>query len=176
MLLLIGAVGLAPILASFAVYYFFPRSAQTNYGTLLPTAPAPALEGTSDGGAPFRLAELRGRWVLIAASPAGCDAACARALHATRQAQAMQGRERERIVRVWLDAGGAPPAPELRAQHPGLVVARVSASALAALPGGPTGIWLVDPLGNLVLSYPGDPDIKGLANDLARVLRASRIG
>ena len=175
-ILLIAAVGLAPIIASYAVYYFFPRGAQTNYGTLLPTASAPAIEGTTSDGAPFRLSDFRGRWVLLAANPAGCDDACARALHATRQARAMQGRDRDRIVRVWLDAGGAPPQPELRAQHPGLVVARVGASALDALPGGPPGIWLIDPLGNLVLSYPGDPDIKGLANDLARVLRASHIG
>ena len=171
-LLLIGAVGLAPIVASFAVYYFFPRSAEANYGTLLPTAPAPAIHGTMFDGAPFRLADLRGRWVLLAGTAAGCDVACEHALHAMRQAHAMQGRERDRVVRVWVDAGGAPPRPELRAQHPGLVVARVTADTLAALPGGPSGIWLVDPLGNLVLSYPGDPDIKGLANDIARLLRA----
>ena len=81
-----------------------------------------------------------------------------------------------RIGAVQLDAGGAQPSPELRAQHPGLVIARVPAGALAALPGAQAGIWLIDPLGNLVLSYPGDPDIKGLARDLSRLLQASRIG
>ena len=35
---------------------------------------------------------------------------------------------------------------------------------------------LVDPLGNLILRYPADPDIKRMANDLDRLLRASRIG
>jgi hypothetical protein len=175
-LAIIAAVAILPIAASYAIYYFFPRAAQANYGTLLPTAPAPAIEGTSPDGAPFRLADLRGRWVLLAAGAAGCDAACESALFATRQARTMQGREQDRVVRVWLGGGGAAPSPDLVAQHPGLVVARVPAAALDALPGALPGLWLVDPLGNLVLAYPAEPDVKGLARDLARLLKASRIG
>ena len=175
-ILLLAAVCIAPVVASYAVYYFYPRTAQVNYGTLLPTVPAPPIEGTTDDGAPFRLTDLRGRWVMLAASATEFDAACERLLYATRQAHTMQGKERDRVVRVWLDAGGAPPGRELRAQHPGLVVARVPERVLALLPGALPGIWLIDPLGNLVLSYPADPDIKGLAKDLSRLLRASRIG
>jgi hypothetical protein len=36
--------------------------------------------------------------------------------------------------------------------------------------------YLVDPLGNLVLRYPEDPDVKGMAKDIGRLLKASRIG
>jgi hypothetical protein len=174
--LLIAAVAIAPVAASYAIYYLFPRAAQVNYGTLLATAPGPAIEGTAADGTPFRLADLRGRWVLLAAGGPGCDAACERLLYATRQARTMQGREQDRVVRVWLDAGSASPSAGLLAQHPGLVAARVPVAALAALPGARPGLWLVDPLGNLVLAYPADPDVKGLAKDLGRVLRASRIG
>src|SRR4029450_4823056 len=74
-ILLVGAACLAPVIASYAVYYLFPRSAQVNYGTLLETAPAPAIEGMQDNGAPFRLADLRGRWVLLAAGAAGREGA-----------------------------------------------------------------------------------------------------
>jgi hypothetical protein len=175
-ILLIAAACLAPVIASYAVYYFYPRSAQVNYGKLLPTAPAPPIRGSQDDGTPFRLEDLRGRWALVAANAAGCDAGCERMLYATRQAHTMQGKERERVVRVWLDAGGPAPTPQLRSEHPGLLVAHVAQDALAALPGAHPGIWLIDPLGNLVLAYPADPDIKGLAKDLARVLRASGIG
>jgi cytochrome oxidase Cu insertion factor (SCO1/SenC/PrrC family) len=126
-------------------------------------------------GRPFRLADLRGRWVLLAGDRA-CDSACERTLYATRQACTMQGKDRDRLVRVWLVTGDAMPVPEILAQHPGMVVARVPGGALAALPGGEHGIWLIDPLGNLVLHYPGDPDIKGMATELSRLLRASQIG
>jgi hypothetical protein len=50
------------------------------------------------------------------------------------------------------------------------------ATAVARLPGSAPTILLVDPLGNLVLRYGADPDIKGLAKDLTRLLKASRIG
>jgi cytochrome oxidase Cu insertion factor (SCO1/SenC/PrrC family) len=175
-LLLLAALCIAPVLASYVAYYLFPREAQVNYGSLLPTAPASAIEGTKADGAPFRLADLRGRWVLLAGDRGGCDTACERKLYATRQARTMQGRDQDRLVRAWLFTGDAMPAPEVLAQHPGLVVARVPAGALAALPGGERAIYLIDPLGNLVLRFPGDPDINGIAKDLSRLLRASRIG
>jgi hypothetical protein len=173
-LALLALVCIAPVATSYAIYYWFPRSAQVNYGTLLPTAPAPAIEGNTAEGT-FRLADLRGRWVLLLAARGGCDAACERLLYATRQARTMQGKDQDRVVRALLtdDAGALPAA--LLAQHPGLVVVG-GARGVAALPGGGKGPVLVDPLGNVVLSYPEDPDIRGLAGDLSRLLRASRIG
>ena len=135
-LLLIAAVGIAPVVASYAAYYLFPRAPAANYGTLLPTAPAPAIAGT-------RATDRHSRWTTCAG--AGCwsrtGAATATppasaALYATRQARTMQGREQERIVRVWLVAGAAEPPAALLAQHPGLVVVRVPDAVPALLPGG----------------------------------------
>jgi hypothetical protein len=175
-LLVILAVGLAPVIASYAFYYFAPRDAQANYGELLPTRPAATIEGVDAGGRPFRLADLRGRWVMLAAAPGACDAACTRMLYAMRQARTMQGREQERVTRVWLVTDGAEPAAALLAEQAGLLVVRVPAAVAAGLPGGAARIALVDPLGNQVLAWPADPDIKGLARDLGRVLKASQIG
>jgi cytochrome oxidase Cu insertion factor (SCO1/SenC/PrrC family) len=175
-LLLIAAVTLAPVVASYTAYYLFPREPKANYGTLLPTAPVPPIAGTRPDGTPFRIEDLRGHWVLLTCAAGDCDAACQRKLYATRQARTMQGKEQDRVVRAWLVVGDALPAPALLEQHPGLVVARVPAAAPAALPGGAAPIYLIDPLGNLVLRYPDDSDIKGVAKDLTRLLKASGIG
>jgi len=173
---LIALVALAPLVASYAAYYFFPRQARVNYGTLrLPTKPFPEVSGTLADGASFRLGDLRGRWVLVLTAPRGCDSSCERNLYAGRQARTMQGRERDRIVRVLLVAGALPPAP-LVAEHAELVVVRVSEAQIAALPGDAGSLQLVDPLGNRVLDYPADPDIKGIAADLTRLLKASGVG
>ncbi len=151
-----------------------PRS---NYGTLLPTAPIAGIEGTRPDGSPFRLEDLRGRWVLLALGRGDCDAACERKLYATRQARTMQGKEQERIVRAWLVVGrrGAPgraarAAPGTRRRP------RCRKPCRRRFPGGADALYLIDPLGNLVLRYPDDPDIKGVAKDLTRLLKASRIG
>ena len=173
---LIASLSLAPIVAAYVVYYHFPRQPAANYGTLLPTAPAPPISGTRADGSAFRLDELRGRWVLLWGEPAGCGPACDKAAYATRQARTMQGKDRERIVRALLLVGAAPPSPALLAEHPDLIVVRVAANALDSLPGGPGALFLIDPLGNLVLRYPEDPDIRGIANDVARLLKASHIG
>jgi hypothetical protein len=175
-LLLIATLAFAPVIASYAVYYFFPREPSVNYGTLLPTAPAALLEGTRADGSRFRLDELRGRWVLLAVGRGACDAGCERTLYAMRQARTMQGKEQDRVVRVWAAVGDAGPAAGIPAEQPGLIVVRASETAAAALPGGIGHVYVIDPLGNLVLRYPDSPDIRGVARDLARLLKASRIG
>ena len=173
---LIAALVLAPIVGSYIAYYFVPREVRVNYGMLLPTVPAPAIEGTRADGSPFRLEDVRGRWVLLGSGGAGCDSACERRLYASRQARTMQGKDQDRIVRVWLVVGDAMPAATFLAQHPGLIAVRVANTTPDRLPGGSGQLYLIDPLGNFVLRYPNDPDIRGIANDLARLLRASRIG
>ena len=163
-LVLIALVAVAPIVASYAAYYLFPRDRHVNYGELLPTRPPP------DAAA---LAEFSGRWVMVVAAPAACNGQCISALYSTRQARTIQGREMDRIVRVWLVADEAAPDPALLAQHPDLVVRR---GTLAGWPAGAERIYLVDPLGNLVLAWPRDPDIKKMSTDIGRLLKASRIG
>ncbi len=119
-LALLALTCIAPVVASYAAYYWLRPTGHVNYGELLGASPAPPIAGVDAQGAPLQLADLRGRWVLLFADAAACDARCERKLYATRQARTMQGREQERVVRVWLRPGDAPAPPaELLAQHPG---------------------------------------------------------
>ena len=163
-LILIAIVAVAPVVASYVAYYLFPRDRQVNYGELLPTQPPPDAA---------TLAEFKGRWVLAVSAPGTCDAPCKAALYATRQARTIQGREMERVVRVWLVGDEAVPAAALLGEHQDLAVRRGN---FAGWPAGSNRIYLVDPLGNLVLAWPRDPDVKKMAADIGRLLKASRIG
>lgn len=174
-LLLIALVTVAPVVASYSAYYWFPREKYANYGELLPTRAAPEVAGAR-GAAPFALKDVAGKWALLVSAPAECDAACAQALYATRQARTIQNREMERVVRVWLASGDGTPDPALLAEHPDLVVVRTQGPALGDWAAGRERIYLVDPLGNQVLAWPRDPDIKAMARDITRLLKASRIG
>ena len=173
---LILAVCAAPVIGSFAAYYLLPTKPGSSYGELLPTQPAPPLTGARADGAPWRIEDERGRWVVVLAAPAACDAPCAARLHATRQARTMQGRERERVRRVWLVTGEGPAPGAPPAEHADVVVVRADARAAERLPRGADAIYLVAPLGNQVLSWPAAPDIRGVADDLRKLLKASRIG
>ena len=173
---LILAVCAAPVIASFAAYYLLPSRDGSNYGELLPTQAAPHLTGTRADGTPWSLEGERGHWVLVVAAPAHCDERCAARLYATRQARTMQGRERDRIRRVWLATGDAAAGDARLAEHPDVVLVRADARSLERLPRGADAIYLIDPLGNQVLSWPAAPDIRGVAGDLRKLLKASRIG
>jgi len=179
-LLLLALVALAPIVAAYVAYYWFAPTKRVNYGELLDPRPAPAIAGEYPDGKPFALAELRGKWLLLVVSGPECGDGCRRALHATRVARTIQGREQDRVVRAWLQPASAPAPPaELLAGQPGLVAARVAPVELTRLPidaGSGAAILLLDPRGNLVLRYGDDPDAERLAKDLQRLLRASQIG
>ena len=87
----------------------------------------------------------------------------------------MLGRERERLIRVVIASKSLDPA--LVAEHPDLIVF----STPVTLPDTwqallKRGTFLVDPLGNQVILWPKNPDIKKLHQDLSRLMRASRIG
>ena len=115
-LLLIVAVGLAPIVASYAAYYWFTPSKRVNYGELLETGPAPILAGRDADGRAFSLSELRGKWVLLIASRASCADDCARALGAERIAAPGSPRTPGRPARAreccasWVRRAGCPHA------------------------------------------------------------------
>ena len=180
-LLLLALVVITPVIASYSAYYFFPREQRTNYGELLAT-PAPALAGTRADGLPFALAQLKGKWVLAAGAPGACDASCAGALHATRQARTIQGREMERVQRVWLVTDAQPLDTLVMREFDGTSMLRVNGDALKAwLPveaGGKTSdhLYLIDPLGNLMMRFPKDADPNKIKKDIAKLLKASAIG
>jgi hypothetical protein len=95
-----------------------------------------------------------------------------------RQVRLTTGKDRDRIERALLIAGDAPAAAVL-AEHEGLRVLRASPAALAALrqaTGGEAGVLLVDPLGNLMMRFPVEADPSRMKKDIAKLLRASRIG
>ena len=176
LLALLAAIALAPVLLAYFAYHFWPREARVNYGTLLPAQSLAPIHGTRLDATPFDASSLAGRWLLVYAAPGECSADCAAALYASRQARTIQNAQRERVVRVWLVTDASAPSAALAADHPDLVIVRVDPRTIRTLPRGGDAIYVVDPLRNFVLAWPSKPDIKAMAKDLGRLLRASSIG
>jgi hypothetical protein len=199
MLLAILAVCAAPVIASYLTYYVIKPQGRTNYGELvLPQRQVGALEGlTLTGSAPSSGAEptgatqtqamaltaLQGHWIFLTVQSAACDDDCSARLYAMRQVRATTGKEMERIERVLVVTGDGVPSASLLAEHPGLIVLKTDAAKLQTVlgedPGGgaqPGRIFVVDPLGNLMMRYPPHADPRRMKKDIAKLLMASRIG
>lgn len=179
-LLILIALTVLPMVAAWAMYFFFPPSARSNYGTLLEVRPVPDVALASVDDKPFHLKDLRGKWVLINVERASCPQSCQYNLFALRQARVMQGREQPRLERVWLMTDSGAPESKAVALMDGARIVRISGSDASAVLAGEPGVeghaYLVDPLGNLVLRFPSQPEPKKVAKDLKRLLKASNIG
>jgi hypothetical protein len=183
-LYLLLAVCFAPVVASYYIYYVAPPEGRTNYGTLLdPQRPVPPLTLTHLDGAPFDAAAWRGQWTMLAVDGAACGPACEKKLWNMRQVRLTTGKDRDRVARVLLMTDTAPLETRLLREFDGTRFLRADAAQLrawlrAAGADGPleAHVWIVDPLGNLMLRWPEDADPQRMKRDLTRLLRASRVG
>jgi hypothetical protein len=179
LLVLIGVFAV-PLVAAYLAFFGWRPAGHTNYGELLTVTPLQQTTGKALGGTPFSLDALHGKWVMVHVGEARCEADCAQQLYLMRQIRVAQGKEQSRIERLWvLTDSGMPDAALLQA-HPGLHVWRpADGSFIEQFPaeqGRATHIYLVDPLGNLMLRFPAQPNAKRMMKDFKLLLKASQIG
>lgn len=179
LLLLIG-VFVLPVVAAYLAYFGWRPAGHANYGELLEVSPLRQTAGMAHDGTPLDLAALRGKWLMVHVGPAYCGTACAQQLYLMRQTRIAQGKEQSRLERLWVQTDSAAIAPALLQEHPGLRVWRPASPGFAeqfpAAQDPADHIYLVDPLGNLMLRFPAQPDAKRMMKDLKRLLKASQIG
>lgn len=157
-----------PVVASWVAWKFDRApGATSNYGTLLPPKPVPLPDAPA----------LKGKWVLVTFAGGACDARCERLLYFVRQVRRAQGRESDRIARLWFVTDAVAPRPEVLAAIEGSVVAPAGGRAdFPAEDDAADHVYLVDPLGNLMMRFPREPDPARVIKDLQRLLRASSFG
>jgi len=169
-LALLGAFFALPVAAAWIAWRLDLAPGTTaNYGTLLPPRPL-AVEA---------LAPLKGKWVLVQIDGGACAHACERKHYAMRQVRRAQGKDMRRIERLWIVTDAAAPRPELMMAIEGTHIAPVGAALAAQFPAERTPsehIYLVDPLGNLMLRFPADADPGRMVKDLQRLLKYSAFG
>lgn len=188
--LLLATLFFVPLMASYILYFAFPEarpSGTTNYGQLItPALPIPELRLVDAQGAALDSAALRGRWSYVVTA-AACDAACLEILVLTRQVRLITNEKRSRVQRVLLlqDAALVPAtARSLAVEHPDLRVYADQGGPGQRLEElfvrHPGALYLLDPLGNWLMTYPAGNDVqadfKGLKKDLLKLLRLSQIG
>lgn len=164
-ILLIGLVCLAPlILGTLAWHYRWGVGSAANYGELLSPRPLAA--------PPFD--RMRGKWLLVSFDASACDAWCEKKLYYLRQLRRAQGKNMDKVERVWLLTDDGKPRAELLQAYEGTIVEPADKAA-GDFPGTPADhVYLVDPQGNLMMRFPRDADPSRMLKDLQRLLKVAR--
>jgi hypothetical protein len=171
----------APVALSYFWYFVVQPAGGRSYGTLLDVHPLPAATLRTLDGAPASLATFQGKWLLVAEDGGACGAECEAKLYAMRQVRAALGHDDLRVERVLLLEDAEPLDAALQQRYAGTHFLRLQdgplRSAFTPESGQPRAhLWVVDPLGNLVLRYPQNPDLKRMLKDMERLLKVSQIG
>ncbi len=172
MVLLLALLFFGPLVLAFVLYYTgqWRPPGHTNHGELI-TPPRPLAS-----------AVLKGKWSLVYVGPGSCDADCRHTLYYMRQTHLGLGRLYTRVQRVFLATAPCCDRAYLMHEYPALITVNAAASAdktlLSAFPPAkrPTGIFIVDPRGNLMMRYDTQAPPKGLLEDLQNLLGLSSIG
>lgn len=185
--LLLAALFAAPIIAAVTMYLHpeWQPKGRTHHGVLVePARPLTELSVLDLEGKPADAQVLLGKWSIVYLAAADCAQACADKLLQTRQIRTLLNEKRLRVQRVYLapDAAARDAAhAQLSALHPDLKFYADQAPAGRRAtdffaPREAQAIYLLDPLGNWLMVYPGDADYKGILKDLKYLLKLSQIG
>jgi len=190
-LLALAALFFVPLAVAFWMYYGptgLRPGGDVSKGDLIdPARPLPQVVLPTADGTSTDPGFLRGRWTMLYVGDGLCDDRCRKALYLTRQTRIALNKDMDRVQRVFLVTDRCCDREYLEREHPDLLVARVEdAAAAALLEPFPTydgtsvasagRIYLVDPLGNLLMSYAPDAPDKALLTDVKKLLRLSHIG
>lgn len=190
-LLLIVAMFFLPLALAFVLYYGFSDwrpAGRTNQGELIhPARPLPQSALLTPDDQPLEKDLFKGKWSLVYIGNGQCDARCREALTLMRQTRLALNDDAARVKRVFLATADCCDLEYLHREHEGLIAARAEEEGDRPLldtfpryddiPVDTAGrIYIVDPLGNLMMSYATNAPQKALLEDMKKLLKLSHIG
>ena len=132
---------------------------------------------------------LQGKWTLLYIGDGDCDEVCNKNIYNMRQVNIAQNENMKRVQRLYLSRGEAlsPALGELlEKEYPKMEVALFTDTQVQQLAPdfmiedvsmeGAERVYIIDPLGNLMMYYPADADPGGMLKDLKKLLKYSKIG
>ena len=177
-LLAISALFITPIILATYLYFSgdnWRPAEKTQHGELItPPISLPDISLNQTGSDHFR--EV---WSLVVVANEQCDSTCVTALEHTRQIRLSLGPKMTRLQTVFVPGQTGTTDTLNRAEFPILIITTTAATdTLRSLIGNSENgeIFLVDPLGNLMMSYPPGTEMGDVRKDLGHLLKLSGIG
>ncbi len=169
----------SPVVVSYALYFFDYRPESKHYGDLISVVKISGKGTNQSDNTILRMKDLHGKWVLVTIDSGDCDQHCQEKLYFMRQVRLVQGKEKHRIERLWLINDDIVPDGELSKQYEGTYF--VSAKNSEILNFIETEevqtkhIYLIDPIGNLMMRFPEKIDGTKMGHDIKRLLHVSQL-
>ena len=162
-------------------------SGKTNNGQLLePFFTLTEFSYQTIDGDSFSNKEVEKVWTLLHFIEGECDAACSESLYNTRQMRISFGKDIDRIDRVAVlsSAVKSESNQKMWASHPDLKVligtgkgiGRQIKNQLTQFDRSSNAVYLLDPLGNVVMRFPATLEVKLMKKDIRKLLKLSHIG
>jgi len=177
----------APVVAAYALYFLgVTPPGYSNKGELLnPIIDIESLALTDDSDNPINRDEItRHKWHMIYFAGTSCDDACNKALYNMRQINIAVGKNANRLRRLVVHL--EKPSEEFKAliakEYPEARQAYASSRTIEiALQGvgsefRSNEIYIMDPLGNIMLRFTQEQSYKDLLHDLNKLFKVSQIG
>ena len=162
---------------------------QTNKGTLVHPARPLSMPAELRAGDVALNDYLQGKWTLLYIGDADCDDVCNTNLYHMRQVHTLQNEHMRRVQRLFLLRSETIPeslASLLEQEYSTMTVTRITAEQAQQIAPdflidgvamqGAERIYIIDPLGNLMMYYPPGADPGGMHKDLKKLLKYSKIG
>ncbi len=189
-ILLVAAIFLAPAVTATILKLSGWRPAKTgNYGELIqPPRPLTALQFTALDNSKVAIGDYRRKWLMVTFGNGRCDGFCEKNIYKMRQVHIATGKHHERVRRLLvLTSKASSKLPKRLKDYPDLAVVTGPAKAVRDLANqlktddgtaldGLNRIYLIDPLGNFMMTYDRNADPARIRKDLGRLLRVSQVG
>ncbi len=179
-LVLLAAIFLGPLLVAFVLYYgdiWAPEGQAINGQLISPARPLPAALTQAVAGDSM----FTDHWTVLVMHSGRCAEPCQKTLYETRQLRRALGVEMDRVERVWLVTDGQADEQFVANEHPDLkllpATAGEQALVIETVGNFEAGeVFLIDPLGNLMMRFPPGLGMRAIHTDIKRLLKLSRIG
>ena len=178
----------APVVLAYVMFFFVEVKSFVNHGEILnPIVHISSFKLTDEANKIIPKAELTYKWRLISFVGKDCDQACENRLYDTRQIHTSLGKDQHRLIRMFihLEAAGEALVKLIDATHENVIHVNGDVNTIKEVLGinirddasiTNNEIYIMDPMGNVMMRFTKDQLNKELLFDLKKLLKASQIG
>jgi len=177
-----------PVILAYVMFFFVDIKSFSNHGEILnPVVPISGFELKNEKDEIIPEAELISKWRIISFLGKDCNQQCEQRLHDTRQIHASLGKERYRVLRMFVHLEPASDSllKLITEAHPDVVQVNADKAVIVNALGdnvrnnvsiNNNETYIMDPLGNVMMRFTQEQPNKEFLQDLRKLLKVSQIG